>query len=113
MVEKTNTFIISLIVIILGVIYNQLWLSFVIGAVMLLVLLSPEKKQEQKSQSPSVIIKPIKVQRKYKEGETIYPEKMEIKIKSGGYKKEERGPEAVGKLFGKAARFILNKFKED
>ena len=98
------------IILILGIAYNQLWISLIIGAVLFLLILVPEKKESKKT-SPSVIIKPIKVQRKYKEGETIYPKKMEIKFNSGKYKKEERGPEAIGSAIGKSARWLLNLFK--
>ncbi len=108
--KDSSLIIIFFIIIILGVIYNQLWISFVIAGALFLVILMPEQKTE-KSKTPSVIIKPIKVQRKYKKGETIYPKKMEIKFSSGSYKKEERGPESVGKLIGKSTRWILNLFK--
>jgi len=105
--NDSKLFVGFLLVILLGFIYNQIWLSFVIGVVLFLMLFIPETKSSSKV-SPNVIVKPIKVQRKYKEGASIYPEKMEITLAERGPPKAwERGPEPIGKAVGKALKWLF------
>ena len=109
--DDSKVLISFFIIILLGFIYNQLWLSFVIAGVLFLLLFVPEKKAPSKS-NPNVVIKPIKVQRKYEKGASIYPEKMEITLGERGPPKAwERGPEPIGKAVGKGLKWLFNQFK--
>ncbi len=110
MASDSQLFIGFLVVVLLGFVYNQIWLSFVIGAVLFLMLFLQEEPVK-KSSSSSVIVRPIKVQRKYEEGASIYPKKMEIHLAERGPPKAwERGPEPIGKAVGKGLKWLFNHF---
>lgn len=111
--NNTKLLLIFLVIILLGFFYNELWISFIIGAVLLLTMfVQPEPSSAPKPKT-GPIIRPIRVQRKYVGAESIYPEKMEIKIHGRPGKREEYGPEAVGKAVGSSLRWVKNLFKDD
>ena len=110
--NNTKLLLIFLVIILLGFFYNQIWISFIIGAVLLLTMfVQPEPPTPKPLTGP--IIRPIKVQRKYVGDASIYPEEMEIKIHGKPIGREEFGPEGVGKAIGSSLRWVKNLFESD
>ena len=112
--EDSNVFIISLMAIIVGFFFNQIWISLIFAAVMFLVLIQGKAPEAKKSKDnvPMPLVRPIIVKRKYTGPESIYPSKMEItynpKYDPGDWKGKS---ESVGSFIGNSWNWLTGKKK--
>ncbi len=106
--------VLSFILILLGFYLKQLWLSFIFIMVIFALLLTRPSKKAKKAAPRGPVVRPIIVKRKYVGPESIYPEKMHVKITprtpDDWY---EVGGEYLGGFIGKSLRFIKRKLGGD
>jgi len=103
------TLVFVCIVIIIGFYLNQVWLSLIFAFVLLAVLFSASKAKEPSATPAGPQVRPIIVKRKYVGPESIYPQKMKIRVTTADYGTGTPWYSTSGKKIGEAvAKSIRN-----
>jgi hypothetical protein len=102
--------VLAIVLIFVGLVYNQIWLSIVFFAVLMAALLSG--KESGKSPAPSgPAVRPIIVKRKYVGPESIYPKEMKVRITAedfgSGMPWKISAPQRFGEGFGKMLKRLF------
>ena len=102
--------VLAVVLIFVGLVYNQIWLSIIFFAVLMAALLSG--KDGGKSRAPSgPAVRPIIVKRKYVGPESIYPKEMKVRVTAEDFGASMPwrilGPQRLGEGVGKMLKKLF------
>jgi len=102
--------VLAIILIFVGLVYNQIWLSIVFFAVLMAALLSG-KDSGEKPVATGPKVRPIIVKRKYVGPESIYPKEMKVRVTAEDYGTgmpwKIQGPQRLGEGLGKMLKRLF------
>ena len=102
--------VLAIVLIFVGLFYNQIWLSIIFFAVLMAALLSGREGQEKPS-APPTKVRPIIVKRKYVGPESIYPKEMKVRVTAEDFGAPMPwrilGPQRLGEGFGKMLKKLF------
>lgn len=93
--------------ILLGFFLGHIWVSLIFAAVVVAIILTTPLPKATGSEEAGPIVRPVIVQRKYVGPESIYPEKMKVKIAEPPPNMYETGLAPVGDFMGKGLSALL------
>ena len=102
--------VLAIVLIFVGLVYNQIWLSIVFFAVLMAVLLSG-KESGEKPVATGPKVRPIIVKRKYVGPESIYPKEMKVRVTEEKFGApmpwRVLGPQRLGEGVGKMLKKLF------